>query len=156
MFLSYDITGVFWSPIVFGCAGYLCFFYTKEPTLEEGEELLVLADGKQANVSVVIGTGQNASHKLFLTNQTIQIDGPKVNVALPYSSIQSVSKDTHLKLNMALRLVTHDNQDVKLAFGMGRAKKRDLFLAAIQAKSYEASQVAAPPPLPGGGSDQIG
>ena len=62
---------------------------------------------------------------------------------------------------------------MKLGFGMGRTKKRDLFMAAIQAKSAEASEVAvpsaeasgdaapsaeaeAPPPLPDGGSDQAG
>jgi hypothetical protein len=147
MFLGYDFTGVDWSPLAFGALGYCCFHYTKEPTLAEGEELLVLGDGKQANVTVTInkdlkGKGinsQDASHKVFLTNETLQIDGDKVSVIWPYSTIQSVSKDTYLKMDMALRLVTHDNQDVKLAFGMGRAKKRDLFMAAIQAKSSEAS-----------------
>ena len=60
----------------------------------------------------------------------------------------------------ALRLVTHDNQDLKLNLG---GKRRDLFMAAIEAKSAEAPEVAAPsaeaaapPPVPGGGSDQTG
>ena len=174
MFLGYDITGVSWSPLLFGGLGYCCFHYTKEPTLVEGEELLVLGDGKQANVTVNIDKdlegkkikNEDSGHKLFLTNQTLQIDGGKVNVILPYSSIQSVSKDTWLKMDMAMRLVTTDNQDMKLGFGMGRTKKRDLFLAAIEAKLAEAPEVAvpsaeasggaAPPALPDGDSDQTG
>ena len=156
MFLGYDITGVEWSPLLFGALGYCCFHYTKEPTLVEGEELLVLGDGKQANVTVNINKdlegkkikNERASHKVFLTNQTLQIDGSEVTVTIPYSSIHSVAKDTYLKMDMALRLVTIDNQDIKLSFGIGRTKKRDLFMAAIQTKVYEASRNTPSPPLP--------
>ncbi len=173
--IGYDITGVSWSVILFAGLGYCCFHYTKEPTLAEGEELLVLGDGKQANVTVNINKdlegkkikNEDSSHKLFLTDRTLQIDGQKIeNAILPYSSIQSVSKDTWLKVDMAIRLVTTDNQDMKLGFGMGRTKKRDLFMAAIEAKSAEAPEVAvpsaeasggaAPPALPDGDSDQTG
>ena len=176
--LGADITGVNWSPLLFGALGYCCFFYTKEPALAEGEELLVLGDGKKANATITIVKdlegksikADDRSHKLFLTTQTLQIDGPKVNVIWPYSSIQSVSQDTGPMKLKALRLVTHDNQDLKLNIG---GKKRDLFMAVIEAKSAEAPEVAsppaeasggaapsaeaaAPPPLPDGDSDQTG
>ena len=131
MFLGYDFTGVYWSPIVFGVIGYVCFFYSKEVSLGEGEELLTLKDGKKADAAVIIGTSTNNSHKFWLTNQKIQIEGGKENVELPYSSIQSVSKDTHMKMDMALKLVTREGQEYKLAFGMGRSRKRDYFLEAI-------------------------
>ncbi|MCH2061847.1 MAG: hypothetical protein MK183_14585, partial [Verrucomicrobiales bacterium] len=131
MFLGYDFTGVEWSPIVFGAIGYLCFYYTKEVNLGEGEELLMLKDGKRADVSVTIGSGEDSSHKLWLTNQKLQIDGGKEEVELPYSEIQSVSKDTYMKMDMALKLVTREGKEYKLAFGMGRSRKRDYFLERI-------------------------
>lgn len=151
--VGYDLTGFYYGPLVLGCLGWCCFNYTKEPTLAEGEELLVLENGKQANATVSIQKdfegnkikNTEVDHKLFLTNQTLQIDGEKVNEVIPYSSIQSVTKDTHSKMDMALTLLKTDNQSLKLLFGMGRSKKRDLFIAAIQTKSHEFSQNTSPP-----------
>lgn len=131
MFLGYDFTGVEWSPIAFGIIGLICSHYAKEVNLGEGEELLILKDGKKADVSVAIGSGEDSSHKLWLTNQKLQIDGGKEEVELPYSEIQSVSKDTHMKMDMALKLVTREGNEYKLNFGMGRSKKRDYFLEGI-------------------------
>jgi len=131
MFLDYDFTGVEWSPLVFGGIGLICFHYAKEVNLGEGEELLMLKDGKKADVSINIGSGADSSHKLWLTNQKLQIDGGKEEVELPYSEIQSVSKDTYMKMDMALKLVTREGNEYKLTFGMGRSKKRDYFLERI-------------------------
>jgi hypothetical protein len=131
MFLGYDFTGVEWSPLAFGGIGLTCIHYAKEVNLGEGEELLMLKDGKKADVSVNIGSGVDSSHKLWLTNQKLKIDGGKEEVELPYSEIQSVSKDTYMKMDMALKLVTREGNEYKLTFGMGRSKKRDYFLERI-------------------------
>ena len=128
---GYDFTGVEWSPVAFGAIGLICSHYAKEVNLGEGEELLILKDGKKADVSVAIGSGEDSSHKLWLTNQKLQIDGGKEEVELPYSEIQSVSKDTHMKMDMALKLVTREGNEYKLIFGMVRSKKRDYFLEGI-------------------------
>ncbi|MDB4055608.1 hypothetical protein N9496_06425 [Akkermansiaceae bacterium] len=167
---GYDITGFSWTPVLFGALGYCCFFYIKDPVLADGEKLLILGNGKQANATVGITKdlegkkigSEESHHKLFLTDQTLQIDGEEVKINWPYSMIQSISQDTHMKMNTALRLVTHDNQDLKFNFGVQR-KKRDLFMAAIQEKLSEASAVGAPssdatvpPPLPDGRSEQTG
>jgi len=111
--------------------GAALFFYAKEAVLDDGEELLILRSGKKAQASVSIGTGEDASHKVFLTTNKIQIDGPLATVNSPYSEVNSVRQDTHLKMDMAITIKFSDQQEYKLAFGLGRGKRRDEFLEAI-------------------------
>ncbi|MDB4430015.1 hypothetical protein N9283_04345 [Akkermansiaceae bacterium] len=129
--LGYDFTGVAWSVGLFGVIGYSFIHYAKEVNLGEGEELLILKDGKRADVTVAIGSGKNGGFKLWLTNEKLKISGKKEEIELPYSEIQSVSKGTYLMLDMALKLVTREGNEYKMVFNLFNKKRRDYFLEAI-------------------------